>query len=173
MREKGSREELLERVERAALENEAEYHGCSQCVLKALQDNLNIGDILTLKSASALATGVALMGDSCGALIAGVIALGIVNGREDLADFPALQASLAPARRLYRWFRNEFGSAICRDIQTSLFGRFFNLADPEEYKKAQEAGLYDRQSGCPKVVAKVARKTAELILDLPQSQNQR
>lgn len=159
------REAFLDTIEKTALDYEVEYHGCSQCVLKAIQDNLNIGDALTLKSVSALACGVALMGDTCGALLAGIIALGLASGRQELADFSALQASFVPARRLYRWFQREYGSTACRDVQTSLFGRFFNIADAGEYEEAQKSGLYDRNQGCPIVVGKVARETAKLLLE--------
>jgi len=165
---KESTKEFLDRIEKAALDNEATYHGCSQCVLKALQDNFDIGDALTFKSVSALAAGVALMGDSCGALLGGIIALGLVNGRDNLADFQALQDSMGPARKLYRWFQSEYGSTLCRDIQTSLFGKFFNIADMKEYEEAQKLGLYDASRGCPVVVAKIARKTAELLLDIKE-----
>lgn len=159
-------EKLLEDIEMKALDNEARFHGCSQCALEAIQDNLNIGNSLTLRSVSALASGVALMGETCGALIAGIIALGLVKGRQDLSDFSSLQASLVPARKLYRWFKHEYGSTMCRDVQSSLFGRFFNIADLSEYKEAQELGLYNKSRGCPTVVGKVARKAAELILTM-------
>ena len=157
-------EKVLDDVENAALDNEARFHGCSQCALEAIQNKLNIGTPLSLRSVSALASGVALMGETCGALIAGMIALGLVNGRQDLSDFSALQTSLRPARKLYRWFKHEYGSTICRDVQTSLFGRFFDIADISEYERAKESGLYSRSQGCPIVVGKVARKAAELIL---------
>jgi len=44
MVEHASREELLNDIERAAHNYEKEYHGCSRCVFKALQDYLNLGD---------------------------------------------------------------------------------------------------------------------------------
>jgi len=41
-------------------------------------------------------------------------------------------------------------------------GRFYSLADPEQYEEFIEAGGYRE---CPKVVGKIARMTAEFILD--------
>ena len=102
------------------------------------------------------------MGDSCGALTAGIMALGIVCGRENIENFSELQASLAPARRLYRRFQKEFGSGLCRDIQTSRLGRFFNIADAKEYEEFERAGGYRE---CPKVVGKAARLAAEILLE--------
>src|SRR4030042_7102056 len=88
---------LLKRVEESAYDYEKAYHGCSQCVLQAIQDHLEVGDAATFRSASALAGGVALMGDSCGALIAGIMALGLVFGRRKIEDFPQPPSSFVPA----------------------------------------------------------------------------
>jgi C_GCAxxG_C_C family probable redox protein len=159
MEERPPRAEILNRVEESAYNYEKAYHGCSQCVLQAMQDHMKVGDEATFRSASALAGGVALMGDSCGALIAGMMALGLVFGREKIEDFPRLASSFVPARTLYARFREEFGSCLCRDVMTTQLGRFYDLAT--EYQQFQEAGGYDR---CSRVAAKTARMAAELIL---------
>lgn len=59
-------------------------------------------------------------------------------------------------------YEKEFGTTNCTRIQTDRLGRFYSLADPEQYKAFIEAGGYVE---CPKVVAKIARMTAEFILD--------
>jgi C_GCAxxG_C_C family probable redox protein len=154
-----SRAELLDRIERSAYRYEKAYHGCSQCVLRAIQDHLRVGNGATFRSASALAGGVALMGDSCGALVAGMMALGLVFGRQKIEDFAELASSFVSAQALYTRFREEFGSCLCRDVMTTQLGRFYDLAT--EYQQFQEAGGYER---CSRVVAKTARMTADLIL---------
>jgi hypothetical protein len=102
---------------------------------------------------------VALMGDSCGALLGGMMALGLAFGREKVEDFGALAVSALKARALYARFQQEFGSCLCRDIMAAQLGRFYDLAT--EYEGFQEAGGYE---SCPKVVGKTARMAAELIL---------
>ena len=159
MEERLPNEEILKRVEESAYDYEKAYHGCSQCVLQAIRDHLEVGDDATFSSASALAGGVALMGDSCGALVAGMMALGLVFGRRKIEDFPQLASSFVPARELYTRFREEFGSCLCREVMTAQLGRFYDLAT--EYQQFQEAGGYQRCSG---VVAKTARMAAGLIL---------
>ena len=157
-----TKEKLLDLIEQTAHDYETTYHGCSQCVLKALQEHLKIGNGDTFKSVSGLVGGVGLRGDSCGALLAGVIAIGLVFGRWDIANMGQLQSSLAPVRRFYRNFQKEFGSCICRDIQTSKLGRFYDMAKEDEYKAFEEAGGYTE---CPKVAGKAAKMAAELILE--------
>ena len=68
MPEKASREELLNKVEETAHGYEKEFHGCSRCVFKALQDHLDLGDGVTLKASTPLAAGVAMRGETCGPL---------------------------------------------------------------------------------------------------------
>jgi C_GCAxxG_C_C family probable redox protein len=162
MPEKPSREELLNQVEGAAHRYEKEFHGCSRCVLKALQDHFHLGDGATLQASTPLAAGVAMRGETCGALVGGLLAVGIVTAKENLEDSNALINSLAAGFRLARKIEKEFGTTNCTKIQTDRLGRFYSLADPEQYKAFIEAGGYVE---CPKVVAKIARITAEFILD--------
>lgn len=162
MPEKTSREELLNKIEDTAHDYEKEFHGCSRCVFKALQDYLDIGDGTNLKASTPLAAGVAMRGETCGALIAGLLAVGIVTSSEDLNDVNALTNSLAAGFRLARKVEKQFGTTNCTRIQTERLGRFYSLADPEQYKAFIEAGGYVE---CPKVVGKIARMTAESILD--------
>jgi C_GCAxxG_C_C family probable redox protein len=162
MPEKASREELLNKIEKTAHDYEKEFHGCSRCVFKALQDHLNIRDGATLRASTPLAAGVAMRGETCGALIGGLLAVGIITAQEDLKDSNALNNSLAAGFRLARKVEKEFGTTNCTTIQTERLGRFYSLADPEQYKAFIEAGGYVE---CPKVVGKIARMTAEFIMD--------
>ncbi len=162
MPEKTSREELLNKIEETAHDYEKEFHGCSRCVFKALQDYLDLGDGASLKASTPLAAGIAMRGETCGAFIGGLLAVGIVTAKEDLKDSNALNNSLAAGFRLARKVEKEFGTTNCTKIQTDRLGKFYSLADPEQYKAFIEAGGYVE---CPKVVAKIARMTADFILD--------
>ncbi|MBW2168935.1 MAG: C_GCAxxG_C_C family protein [Deltaproteobacteria bacterium] len=162
MTDKQSRDELLDKIEKAAHDYERDFHGCSRCVLKPLQDHLNLGDDASLKASTTLAAGVAMRGETCGALLGGLLAVGIVTASEEFKDTDALTNSLAAGFRLARIVEKEFGTTNCTKIQTDKLGRFYSLADPEQYEEFIEAGGYRE---CPKVVGKIARMTAEFILD--------
>ena len=159
---KTSRGELLNKIEETAHDYEKEFHGCSRSVFKALQEYLDLGDSHCLKASTPLAAGVAMRGETCGALIGGLLAVGIVTAKEDLKDSNALNTSLAAGFRLARKVEKEFGTTNCTKIQTERLGRFYSLADPEQYKAFIEAGGYVE---CPKVVGKIARMTAEFTMD--------
>ena len=158
----GSKEEILARIEKEAHDYERDFHGCSRCVLKPLQDNLDLGSEASLKASTPLAAGVAMRGETCGAFLGGLMAVGIATASEDLEDVNALTNSLAAGFRLARNVEKELGTTNCTKIQTDKLGRFYSLADPEQYKAFIEAGGYRE---CPKVVSKIARMTAEFILD--------
>lgn len=162
MPEKASREELLNKIEEIAHGYEKVFHGCSRCVFKALQDHLNLGDGATLRASTPLAGGVAMGGETCGALLGGLLAVGIVTAREDLKDWDALINSLGAGFRLVRKVQKEFGTTNCTKIQIDKLGRFYNVTDPAQYDAFIEAGGYIE---CAKVVGKIARMTAEFILD--------
>lgn len=156
---------LIEEIGNAAYRYEKQYHGCSQCGLKALQEHLSLGDELTFKAASAFAGGVARMGDMCGALTGGIMAIGLAFGRDKMelmSDQPQWLRAPELSGEFYERFRNEFGSVKCREIQESIFGRYFDFRQAEVREKLFEAaGGYEK---CPEVVKKAAQITAEIIL---------
>jgi C_GCAxxG_C_C family probable redox protein len=162
MPEKTSREELLNKIEETAHDYEMNFHGCSRCVFKALQDHLDLGNGISLKASTPLAAGVAMRGETCGALLGGLLAVGIITAQEDLKDSNALTNSMAAGFRLARKVEKEFGTTNCTKIQIERFGKFYSPADPEQYKTFIELGGYVE---CSKMVGKIARMTAEFILD--------
>jgi C_GCAxxG_C_C family probable redox protein len=146
------------------------YKGCSQCAMAALQDALGIRNDDIFKAASGLAGGgCGTVDGSCGAYVGSIMVLGSLVGRErdKFDDFE----SIAPdslTYRLARKFRDkyiqEYGSVICRNIQTKVLGRPYYISDPDEWQKFEAAGGHG-DKGCPEVVGKAARWMAEMILE--------
>jgi hypothetical protein len=103
-----------------------------------------------------------MRGETCGAFLGGLLAVGMANASGDLKDVNALTNSLADGFRFARNIEKEFGTTNCTKIQTDKLGNFYSLADPEQYEAFIKAGGYRE---CPKVVGKIARMAAEFILD--------
>lgn len=163
-----SKEELLKDAEHRAYRFEKEYHGCAQCVLASLMDCFpGLYDPAAFKGATGLAGGVGLsIEGSCGGLTGGVIALGLLCGRElnDLADKDGLRFQCYRlANRLHERFVSEYGSSICARIHEDIWGRAYRLNAPEEWRQFLEAGGHSEK--CPRVVGRAARWTAELLLE--------
>ena len=161
--EPGSREKLLDRIAWAAYYNDRVYEGCTRSVLQAIQSHLHLGDGEAIKASTALAGGVARMGETCGALIGGIMAIGLVLGREELENIQAYRNTMEASYKLYNRFKLETGSTICFGIQKRLLGRSFDFKRDEEAEKWYRAGGLEK---CPMVCAIAARITADIILSI-------
>lgn len=159
-----NKNEILDRVYDLAFKYEASFGSCPQCVLRAIGEVLNLRIEDAVKSSHGLAGGTALSGNgTCGALVGGVMAICLVYGRElKNMDKGRFLKSYALAKQLYDKFVEEFGSCICRDVQNKIFGRSFNLWDPDDFKKFDEMGAH--RDKCPDVTGKVARWATEILL---------
>ena len=162
-----NREALLEKAYKLGFEYEKTYRGCSQCVIAAIQDTLDIQDDNVFKSATGLAGGVGLSGiGPCGAFSGAAMVLSQLKGRErsNFSDPEKVRfKSFDMSNKLVEKFLDEFGTTTCRDIQQRIFGRSYYLRDPDEFKKFHDAGGHDNK--CPNVVGKAAKIAVEIILD--------
>jgi len=123
-----------------------------------------------------LAGGVVRCGETCGAVIGALAALGIVIGREKMEDVAAYRAAtpvgLDLRSAILIKIKEEFGikealqSAICWDIQDEVFGRHFDLRKPEELAAFQEIRKTATSGGCARVAGIAAEIAAKKILEL-------
>lgn len=109
-------EKLLEEIFELAVEYDMKYFGCTQAVLAALQEKLNVGNRDVLKAGSALAGGVARRGETCGALTGAIMAIGSLVGRERLEDMEQYYKAMEPATRVYTLFKEKIGHTLCWEI---------------------------------------------------------
>ena len=91
-----------------------------------------------------------------------LLALGLAFGRERLDDWAGWRACLVPARAFCDGFVAEMGSTQCADVVERVFGHRYNLADPADLARFQEAAPTAK---CGGVVRKAVRIAAGLILD--------
>jgi len=160
------KDEVLKKAYDLAYKYEAERGSCPQCVYSAIMESLDIGDISVVKAADALAGGSALSADgTCGALVGGLMAISSLVGRtyDSFSKGRNIRRVFQPSKKLYDKFKEEYGSIICKDVHKKLFGRTFNLMDKNEYAEFEKMGAHVDK--CPVVSGKVARWTAEIILN--------
>ena len=169
----GQQEEILDRVERRAADYEKQYHGCAQSTFLALGEEFNLpGTPAVFKAAGFLGGGTARMGNMCGALAGSILALGLAMGRERIEDpcygeeideVTGQPKRLEFARKLFQRFVQEEGAWMCRDIQTRLLGRWYNIHDPQEFARLEEAGSLEK---CSQLAGRAARRAAQIMLEM-------
>ncbi|MDD5666824.1 MAG: C-GCAxxG-C-C family protein [Actinomycetota bacterium] len=160
MEGKQSIEEILDRLERKAGDYLEAYGSCAQGTLRALQEEFGLGNAEVLKAATAM-PGVALRGETCGAVIGPIMALGLAFGREKPEEHEAFLRTLQAAHRFCRRFEEEFGSCMCAGVQEHLFGRYFDLTDPAQM---QEFAAAEASKKCRIPAGKAVRIAGRMIL---------
>lgn len=136
---------LLARANELLLES----GNCAQTSFAILNEEFDLGGEQILKALTPF-PGVALRGETCGAVIGSLMALGLVYGRDDLSDWKGYIGSLPLARRFCRQFEEENGSTACAAILQEKLGRNYDLADQvQALEYASEGG----PEACSKVVA--------------------
>jgi C_GCAxxG_C_C family probable redox protein len=162
-----SEEDKVKQAFRRGVEFEKKYHGCAQCTIAALYSIFpELRNDAVFRSASGLATGVGLTGEGhCGGLTGGVMVLSQIYGREldKIAD-PERKREHAfrLGEKMVQKFLDEYNTVICREIQTKLMGRSFDLWDPEQKKQFEAAGGHEW--ACTTVIGKSVQWTTALIL---------
>jgi len=167
-------DEITQRIKAKALAND-KLSGCSQSVLGTLQEELGIGNKESFKAATVLSGGLR-RGETCGALIGGLMGLGLVIGRERMEDTDTYQQAMLISNEISSRFkeelqkqfdlRQELKSTFCKEIQERVLGRSFNL--PDESEAFEKAGGHS-DTGCPKVCSIAAQVVAEKIMELTEA----
>jgi C_GCAxxG_C_C family probable redox protein len=127
---------------------------CAQTAFAVLQQAFDLEGGEILKALTPF-PGIALRGETCGAVTGCLMALGPVYGRDEQDDWSGYIASLPPARRFCRRFTEQHGSTGCAHILHEKLGREFNLADPSE-------ALEYATSGGPETCAEVLLSAVQI-----------
>jgi C_GCAxxG_C_C family probable redox protein len=132
---------------------------CAQASFAVLQDEFNLEGKDILKALTPF-PGIALRGETCGAVIGSLMAIGLVYGREDLDDWKGYIASLPSARKFCKTFEEKHGSTSCETIIQGKLGRKFNLADHTEALEYASSG---GPQACGEVVASAVLIAADAL----------
>ena len=161
----GGPAKIVDAVALSAFNNDRTYEGCARCVLAALNEHLRLtsteGIEQSLKASTGLSAGVARMGEACGALLGGIMALGLAFGSADLSRFDRYTETMSRSQELFRAFRERYGTVRCADIQERLLGRRYDFFDEGDRDAWYRDGGLDE---CPGVCATAAGIAAEIIL---------
>ena len=161
------RDDHIKRAYELGFRFERDYHGCAQSTIAAVQDSLGIRNDTVFQTASGIAGGGGGIGDGvCGGYSGGCIVMGMFFGRRRKKfdnDNENKATAYRLARSLHDRFKEKYGSVICREVQTKIFGRCYNLLDSEDKKLFEEAGAHDDKCTC--VVGDASAWVTEILLE--------
>lgn len=154
-----TKEEIYKQIDELVDKYFPVYGTCSQTTFHVLNE------IFELKSENitkALASfpGVAMRGETCGAVTASLLAIGLVY-EEDLAESKNKRLSFGPSVKFCSDFEKEFGTTRCQDVIEHVSGKKYTITKPEDYGQLAQEGVLNH---CPAVVKKAIKTAADIIL---------
>lgn len=132
---------------------------CAQTSFAILNEEHDLNGAQVLRALTPF-PGIALRGETCGAVVGSLMALGLVYGRDDLKDWKGYLRSLPSARRFCRRFEDENGSTSCNSILLEKLGRNFDLADKVDAKEYAASG---GPEACAMIVSRAIEIASEEI----------
>lgn len=149
--------EFVEDLRKRTFDTEMKCHGCAQVIVQTFLDIFEENNTPVSMASSPFAAGLALTGNNCGALIGGLMALGLVYGRKDVAEgMEGILAGIRPMRKLVKYFGETYLNLDCRDITGT------DLADPEKATAYFESGGLEK---CANMLADVAGFVGDIIYE--------
>ena len=124
-----------------------------------------MGSKEVFKAGSALAGGVAMMNETCGALTGAIMAVCCLIGRERLEDREQHVKAMKISNRVCNLFRDQVGHTLCAEIHKIRYGKVYLFINPEETEAFHRDGGHSRK-GCPEVCGIASRIAAETILEI-------
>lgn len=120
---------------------------CSEAIVKTIRDEFGLElDDSVIAMASGFPVGIGGSGCSCGAIIGGVMALGMIFGRTRAKDERVTKA-MALAKELHDQFQDNHGTLCCRVLTRNLA-----LGSPEHLEQ------------CISLTGEVAEAVAKIII---------
>jgi len=173
MKSAGSREEILEGVAKKAGDNLERSINCARSTLAALQEEFELGGGEDLLNAATFMPGIVSRKETCGAVIGGLMALGLVYGRLNTQDpdWGSLEAEKErfrlkeKARRFCDVFEKELGSTQCGFLLPKIMGPEFEEYDGTDSKERQRFLEHGGAEKCRVPPETAARIAASIMLE--------
>jgi C_GCAxxG_C_C family probable redox protein len=167
-----NKEQLIEKAYKTGFDSEKAWGGCGQCTMIGVFEALGIDNPQLIKAGSGLAAGGGRMCDgACGGYAGGIMAMSSIFGRRREfmdGDIDNKNASYEMACGLREVFLDQYGTVTCKDIHKKLFGRTYDMYNPDEKEQFDKDGAHTTK--CTGVVGTAARESVRLILKEAEKQ---
>jgi C_GCAxxG_C_C family probable redox protein len=155
-----SKEEIHKQLDELVDEYMPQLGTCSQTSFYALNKVFKLKADKIVKGLAPF-PGIALRGETCGAVSGSLLAIGLVY-EENMIDKEKRRPSRQPSVDFCEEFEQEFGSTRCRDVVEHVSGKRYDITKPTDYIQLGQDGVYGY---CPAVVKKAVHMAADIILE--------
>lgn len=145
----------MSRVDQAQSMMKAGFN-CSQSILSTYGSELGIDPLLAKKIASGFGGGMARMGETCGAVAAAFMVIGLKTGFTSGEDTVQKNRTYESVREFAKIFEQRRGSIKCRELIEC------DISTPEGLKRAIDQKIFE--TICIKIVIRDAGEILEAIL---------
>ncbi len=165
-----NKQDRIARAVKKAGDYEEMSVNCAQGTLVALMEEFELEGGKELMKSATFFPGLMSRRETCGALLGGLMAMGLAYGRDKLFDAAwstpeANEEMFRYRQKVYRYceaFKAEFGSTMCGVIRPLIMGRDYDTMDPEERRQFLEDGGRTKCRIPPETAARIA---AEIFLE--------
>jgi C_GCAxxG_C_C family probable redox protein len=132
-----------------------EGYNCSQAVLSAFAEELNLDKDLALKVSCGFGGGIARMGETCGAVTGALMTIGLKYGKTEINDNEARDKTYSKVNEFVEEFKLKNETIVCKELLGCV------LSTPEGAKMANEKNFHT--TICPKFVADAAEILEKIL----------
>lgn len=108
---------MTDRIQKAVDLRNVDGYNCAQAVLCAYADLFGLNEKTAYRLAEGFGSGMGGMGDTCGAVTAAFMLIGLKNATTTLGDKSTRPDTYKRIRELAESFKNEAGSILCRELK--------------------------------------------------------
>ena len=158
---KKSKEEIYKQLDELVDKYLPVFGTCSQTSFYALNETFNLKADKFVKALASF-PGIALRGETCGAVSGSLLVIALVYEEDNINDKEKQRLSREPSFTFCSKFESEFGSTRCRDVIEHVTKKKYQISKPEDYKILFQDGVLEI---CPGVIKKALHIAAEIILE--------
>lgn len=158
-----SYEDILKELEEKITKFLPMYRSCALASFAALNDQFKLNaDNNTLLALMPFTGGIALRGETCGAVSGSMLAIGYYFESMNRKGEEGVGSSMKYGGMFFDKFTKEFDSTRCREVVKHQYGRYYDFTKPEEQKLFMEAS--EKSNKCLEVVQKAVLIAGDIIL---------